>query len=785
VIRGADGNLVTVRVREAQSMMRGTLARVTIEHDDGTIETRIIDRDADVWLMPDLPPDKPAPVEERPGIELTYGEDLRAGDTITYMRGGQYLEGQITSIEDRNDERRATMADGNEVIFRPAEMRTRVGRGPESSTQPHLYTVKLSAQPETISGLDVQPGDRVEMNIFDPPARGTVLSIEEATGEDGTTGRYVTFSDDTGAIMTAMLFESMHVTRFAKGDDNAAATLQQMATDRETRERRNDVIQTLENLQNHQISTAADMALHLALGSGRDAVIREIEQRRDGLYVSQDVGNRLARGLGIVDDPAAGRTLAKQVSRDAFERLLRSVRTAYPLEGETETDMLRRVLDQHIRTPPQRNNREIAQSLMDSVGALSQTQEVTAPSATPTHGDLSARIASYRESLGGRFGHSTTRRATYGTLNLDALERGEAPPITYEDRYTRDRAPDGGPGETAMRHLEILRAAGADIDADVQARVLERLSRANVTLPDDAQGMDLPTYMQQQQDLSAQLSKARNAAYIRMQDFETATADERAAARREWRDIADRHTPLVMKLEALQKPYATALREATREVLSGLRQIGGVRLDYQAADATQGPSRYRMGQGRNLSERDQNVRAMRTAENVLPADWLNSIRDHVRTSYRRSRIGLGPLARGHADYRGNIRLTERGEPRFDGDPGRGRVAVHELSHFAERAVPGILEAESAWLWSRTSTGGVNDREREALINMNGNGGDSTQFGYRDDFRRGYTGVDYSRSEGHSQEAYEILTTGVESLFAGSDYLDDDQRRWLLGALALL
>ena len=167
------------------------------------------------------------------------------------------------------------------------------------------------------------------------------------------------------------------------------------------------------------------------------------------------------------------------------------------------------------------------------------------------------------------------------------------------------------------------------------------------------------------------------------------------------------------------------------------------------------------------------------------ADWLRAIESFVPANYNRQHIGLGGLARGHADYRGNIRLSDSGK-RYEGDNGSGRVAVHELAHFAQRSVPGLMAAEEAFLWSRTSSGEVGSRTREPLRNMNGHGGDSSQYGYFDEFPSAYSGVDYSRSRGRQgTEAWEVLTTGVESIFAGSKYLDDDYRTFMLGVLALL
>jgi hypothetical protein len=172
---------------------------------------------------------------------------------------------------------------------------------------------------------------------------------------------------------------------------------------------------------------------------------------------------------------------------------------------------------------------------------------------------------------------------------------------------------------------------------------------------------------------------------------------------------------------------------------------------------------------------------MRTAEDVLPTDWLNAVHGALGPRYGRSAIGLVDVDRGYADWRGNIGMSGYGgNVRFQGDPGRGYVAVHELGHFAERHVPGLMAAENAFLWSRTSTGVVGARVREAVTSING-----PQNGYRDDFRNAYTGVDYRLHSNGSVESFEVLTTGLESLFAGSKHLDEDMRRFMLGTLALL
>jgi hypothetical protein len=147
-----------------------------------------------------------------------------------------------------------------------------------------------------------------------------------------------------------------------------------------------------------------------------------------------------------------------------------------------------------------------------------------------------------------------------------------------------------------------------------------------------------------------------------------------------------------------------------------------------------------------------------------------------RNRQARGAVALTTTTRGHySDAVGLIALS--GDNRGAEDPGGpvpkgGRVATHELGHAMEYAVPGLHEAEIAFLWSRTSEGQVGERRRRANKRIDGV---ST---YSDEFSDAYTGKDYG-------DAKEVWTTAVESLFAGSPYLDEDMRRWTLGVLALL
>lgn len=785
VLRDASGNLVTARITDVQPMMRGTAARVTYTDELGEEHTRIIDRDADVFLMPDLPPDKPAPVEQRAELEMVLGSDLREGDTVVYMVGGEYRTGRIGAIDEFEGHRAVSMDEGHTMQVYRDELRTRSERGPASADQPYLYTVR-ETDPETISGPDVQVGDRITVNLYDPPARGTVVSVEEVPAEGGGVGQRVDFADDTGTLMSITLFEGMNVQRTAKAAGNAALSIQQVLDDRKRREQRHGVRTILDEIQSYETIQAANAAA--SWGAGRAETLRLLDQRMTSSLRTLSVSrlSQLRSRLDTMDTEVAGE-VATRLIEDVYARMRQSIEQAEQLPGESEGDMLHRVLDQHRDHPPLRNSDAIAGALLENVGELgagrSDAVEVELP--TITGEDLTARMDQYKQALGGRFGHRSMRTSKFGKLDLAALERGEAPQIEYKEQFLRDTAADDGPGEATMKQLAIIKAAGRDLDANLQDDIDARVRRAGVDIPE---GTRVTEYMEQLLEMHNRLVKARKPQLDRMFD-KNLTREEQDAARAEYSRLRDEGAEVEKQAAALQKVHKDAQRWAAKDLISKVRKVGGVRLTYQAADTTKGKNAWVRGSGKPLTERDKNVKAMRTAEDVLPEDWLTAIEAELGKDGRYNRggkLGLGSVTRGHADYQGNIRLSEYGGPQFEGDPGRGRVAVHELGHFAQRAVPGLLAAERAFLWSRTSSGEIGSRSRERLVSGAAIGGDSSQFGYKDDFKTPYAGVDYSRSRGRQgNEAWEIITIGLESLFGGSAYLDEEYRHWLLGTLALV
>jgi hypothetical protein len=302
-----------------------------------------------------------------------------------------------------------------------------------------------------------------------------------------------------------------------------------------------------------------------------------------------------------------------------------------------------------------------------------------------------------------------------------------------------------------MRHLAVIRAAGADIDNELQRRIQARLS-------------DHPNALQELQDLMderQQLERDVVDFHIQIQRAqERGTVDPRELAVRQ-RSISARADAIEARFAALDPVVADARREATIELLSEIRGVGGAGLDYQDS-----PPHL--------------VEAMRFAEAAYPTDWLEAA--GRRGPYRvTATTGAGDDAT-KGSYGDLMRLFELGDLAHGTSEGGGlgQVAAHELGHSVEAALPEIVEAERLLLWDRTATGEIGERSRGNPIQIG-----NAQM-WQDEFRSVYSGRDYSSDDGDDSTSYELLTTAMQDLVGGGhDHLDDDMRQWLLGVLALL
>jgi hypothetical protein len=869
VLRSHSGSLDSFKVRAAQTMMRGTVVKMELEAPDGTVHTRLVDRDNDAWLMPDLPePEIVSPTQEidqNPTRELARVEDLNVGDTVAWS----------TTVFGSTDSPSATIqsithdADGDPIFHTDrgdfpgsnGTLVTREARAQASYGQPVIQTFAPTA--DTIKGSDVRVGDYIQ----EPSGqkRGTVIGIDQieyTRGDEGITDTapYARIMQGDGTVVRIPLVnrgEDANIFREATAADNLSAGL----TDRLRRQHDDQVtaafrgytraVQDRASRSAQALLEDFDRGVEANPDYARDSVLRAIAANANA-FENRSTAGRLSKELALLEgrdeyDERIKTNLEsaiRQLADDRFRSMYSSL-LAPPLNGETRQEADRRVLEQWASNPPRRDSAAIGDALRAAIPTL---RGVTPETETPEYdkSTLRGRMQAYRARLGGGsgvFGNTVSRQAQFGTLDFDKLEAGETPDIQMVESATRMRAADGGPSQQAMDDLETVKAAGKELDDLMQARIneitrdnlptipgleplrdgetadqyshrvkgeIQRLSEAETDLQAavfDARNAEADKYISTRSEYADRADVERRKAIIvgfngyndpearelssllndaQVAAFETPAYTEAKAALQEARDAS----AAAKQVQAnMRKAIADAQRQAALEALEGLRGFGGTRLDYQQADVTRqrryGSRSRNRGDGASLTERHRLVRAMRQAEAVYPTDWLNAIRDGLPNTYHgRTTIGLAAVQRGHADYSGNIRLSSSDFRVSADESGFGGVATHELGHFAQRAVPGLMAAEEAFLWSRTSSGEVGSRERTATARGRAMHGDSSQMGYPDEFPMPYTGVDYARSRGGS-EAWEVITTGMESMMNGSPYLDQDFRRWLLGTLALV
>ena len=171
------------------------------------------------------------------------------------------------------------------------------------------------------------------------------------------------------------------------------------------------------------------------------------------------------------------------------------------------------------------------------------------------------------------------------------------------------------------------------------------------------------------------------------------------------------------------------------------------------------------------------------AKQVYPSSWLEKAAEKYPS------ITTKEVRRGYwQHYRRELAVS------FDKAQGFEHglsTAVHEMGHMFEYSVPGLKQLEFAFAHER------------AALNPKRANFSSNEKGFEDNWRMLYTGKDYGYGV---DDAYEIFTTGIESVFAGSNHwlppkgygsiyknaslpndipIDDEFRQFILGVLFTL
>lgn len=847
-----SGGIDVVTVRGIKTSMGGRVVVADLEHQDGTRETRTLTGRSKGWLLPDPPADEPVPP---PGDRREHiGTDrLRAGDSIDLGDAGQPGQtGTVTSIKPGGPLGTEVMYTAGHQLYQTS-MQSRDGgpvvvrtaRGPASQDQP-WDMVMPPEHPEQVDRDQLQPGDRVRLSLGGRDGRhvtGVIHDIDQHSGEveNGHEHYLVTLRQDDGDQTSLYVPHGDPVTRLVRADDNAEARIAEARAERQLTLRAQSIRSAIDQVVNDQrtsdLMTIDGVIHHPSIVTVTNALkhnaLRPYQLQSAIERVRALVAPEIRRSGG--DD---ARKLAEQrlmpvleeIARRDHDNFVRSLVNATDGIDPTAPDARRqisearqRVVAQWKDSPPpvaadlmSRALATVGEAMLAARGDASKTGDRPDVPVLPEGTDLAARVDAYRKALPdpGDIGKSTVTRAMFDQPVMADLEAGRAPAVRPTQVGIPDKAEDGGPGHTAMRHLDIVMAAGKDLDTELQQRISktlnltpERLARseaAETRINEIArEGI---TLRREKHDAAetAGMARAKELGYpnmyalsfkatrLRPDPGDVANyADAKQAAEAAGKPFTDKLETLAAERRQLEatdliskKTEADARRQAALDVLQQVRPdgLGGVNLTYRSAT----------GKQQVMAERGEAVKAMRWAEKSYPASWLSKARDRgQRYASGTSPDGtdpnpayrLGTVQRGHyQDSKREIRLS-KGTERVTGAGEYGGVAVHELGHAMEQAVPGLLALEHSYLWSRTSSGDVGSRAREKKKMIY-----PGEHGYRDDFPEHYTGKDYGtpdQSLEGSHVAFELLTTAAESLFAGSPYLDDGLRQWLLGVLATI
>lgn len=773
---GPDRTVDIVTVRGAKSNTWG-VTTLDVEHADGQTETREVLSKASAYLLPDPPEpvEVPPPGDRR---ELIHPDRLRKGDVVEYgefryevleaaQRGSWRwdVELQPTWMEDgkRPDSFSLEMQPENGM---PGVIRVQRGPGSANDT---WDAVMLPENPTEIDGREVKAGDRVQgySGLGGPLVVGSVTDVDIRTGPAGNPIYWMGIQSDDGQMKSIRLRGSEMVTRLVEADENVDERMRQQ---RELAAHIASRAEMASALSQYQKVIREKAIKRARAGTGFQNAADIVREMNDGQLfegaLSEPLVRRILPDAGYKDrEPLHDRfrPIARDVARRELEAIATSLENSQLLPGEGNYwKALDRVLDTLEKAPQSspsqwRDAADALAKLAPELGPPDSPKQVPRIPKLPEDADLPARVAAYRKAIGPHFGKRAVTRTLPRTTSLTDLEAGVVPHVETVTEYVPDVSKDGGPGKFAMRHLEILKAAGEDVAQQLgfrtQDRRWEQYGTANRLRREEDKIED------QLLELLKQRRVAPSAKAL-------AELDEKIAKVRERGKEVDN---ALARLPATRPNVIQ--REEAMKIISELRgePMGGD-LDYRIVGPEQGDAS--VGVTINPTEQDKLELAsgMKFATDAYPASWMARLRE--RGEYR-----LKKTTRGYHDDANRVIALSEDLPNSPQAGKYGEVAVHEVGHGMERAIPGLLEAENAFMWSRTAKGEVGSRHRPKVTDIYAG---TRERGWEDDFKSHYSGKDYNG------DPFELFTTGIQELTGGGQgYLDEDYQKWLLGVMVLL
>ncbi|WP_431959457.1 hypothetical protein [Actinacidiphila sp. bgisy160] len=294
-----------------------------------------------------------------------------------------------------------------------------------------------------------------------------------------------------------------------------------------------------------------------------------------------------------------------------------------------------------------------------------------------------------------------------------------------------------------MRHLDTLLGAGDAVDADVLTRMRQAAPELGA-------------------DPHATVAAARDTERRAVERVAQVTAQARSGNRGAELDLAGAETEArhaAADARRMEEAYNRALREASLAALSDIRPMGPG-ADTMAVGGPDGDSKE----------------AVKRSLQFLPTDWLSAAEeltvhpDGLTRGYYNVDLGEAAL--------GSEGASVASAPTLDAQ------ALHQLGHHMQHSIPDLAAASEAYHWLRTSTGRIGNRKRNTQVRL------ADRFptrGHRADAtaRDGYWADLLAGMDARDGKSWQLLPVGLESLFSDSWYLDDDLRKFLFGALAVL
>ncbi|MFG6197775.1 helicase-related protein [Nonomuraea sp. JJY05] len=836
----AGGEIQPVRVVDVKPTPRMPFVVATVEHGDGRREQRILAAGVDVWLMPDLPDDvdvPPTPDDEFDPEEHIHPDRLEVGDAIRHPVGNSPI-GRVMAIRKTSkpfadteewqvdlatldDDDRPLQQERVTLSSRGGPSVVRTWRGELSRPQPWDAAIDNSSGDGIISPTQVEVGDRITVtDAAGNTQAGVVTALMGVYDDDGLQiGNTAFLRGYDGDTDLAPLLDGTEIIRQAKGGAGAEERLRAEMEAQGQRARKRAVTRALADAETGLYrQVAATLLGELdtrplvpARERGDDEVYSQALTRLEEVWQRQPEGlaEQVADALNPPTDEQhaeivrALKPVVAEVRDRAAANMVTAIGEIDPLPGESWDQALRRVMVQYRDMPPSDSLTRAGEALAKAnLAGVTDTATPDVPAVKEA--DLPARMAAYRAALPedlANVGRKQVQRPVFQPTNLANLEAGQAPTADTVTTWVDDVAADGGPGEHAMRHLAVMRAAGADLDEIYRARLaaadpkgieakFEEIAERARALREDAYVADRNLIAAKKR---TRTKVAKQFGFSSMRALNAgAPPDVKRKAARAWEeayadeakerdDAIAAYRAAADDVMANMRARREARRQAAIEALSSVRNLGG-----------EGPSYLTYGVP--LLDSNRLLQAMRIAEAGYPSDWLALAREDgpinlepgIGNYAERGIFGSKPritlpweAARNSVPVNGQWVEEETPGSQMVGNNSATRGSVHELGHHMEKIVPGLVAAERAFLWDRTSTGPVGERERHP-IQEKPNGAETIRY------REGGFDDAYSTRE-YNDNSFELFTVGVETLMAGSTYADNDadHRAFTFGALALL